>query len=693
MNTKLNPSNDEDVSVMETQTGRPNANHSPLARLRLVMAVALGIGLLPVVAHAQSTWTGATDTNWDTADNWSPSGVPANGTALTFGPAINYVVDLGGVTRTVGNTTFTNNYTLNNGTLALGNNILSTSTNSTTTINANLNDGFATISGSGKTILNGVLSGDTYTVAGGSTVVMSGVTTNAHQTTSISGTVIVDKSTYTAQRAALGWGAPNFALAGATLIFTNQLGSALGTLNFTKSGTIIGYSGLFFDGNVQFIQIGRTITLYAPTNGTRFYNWFGFASALTGSAGLETLSDVNFEQNGRGIRDHVGGAAGAQLQFIKSGTGALIYASTVVNSYSGGTRIDAGTLSLSALSQLGTSSDAAANLVLNGGTLRYAGTSAIASSTRGFTVNTGATSGIDVTNAASTVVFTGTHTGTGNLVKRGAGTLELTGDGSGRGGSTIVSNGVLRLASGGTLGSALQVVSGARFDVSNGTSVVGGAVDSDGLISVFNSKVTWQSAVNLSGGYVSDPSTNTFSADLTIAPSGWLAGGVGDLFDFKQSLLVQSTNHSAFNLIQSTVQFSGGTVGTPINHTNAVTGGDFGTNVFAAAGNFGYGELKLGQYDDVYFIGGSHTNGGADANALYVNLLSLENDETNLVANLHSPFNIYYLRSEHQPGNAYLNDLSYQLDGGGWLLPAVPEPSAVLLLLAAGTTLLRRARR
>ena len=232
----------------------------------------------------------------------------------------------------------------------------------------------------------------------------------------------------------------------------------------------------------------------------------------------------------------------------------------------------------------------------------------------------------------------------------------------------------------------LTIASGGAMLVTNAIATVGAALTIDGEARVVNSHVTYQSNVVLSGSYLSDPSTNTFLADLTVTESGSLAGGVGDLFDFKKSLLVQSTNNMVFDLSLSTVSFSGGG-----NHTNAVTGGDFGSNSFPSA-NFAYGELKLEtSADQVYFISGGFTNGMAGSNALYVSLLSLPDEDTNFVADLHSPFNIYYLLSEHQPGNAYLNDLTYSLDGGGLLLPVIPEPSTLALVFAAlGALFVRR---
>lgn len=227
--------------------------------------------------------------------------------------------------------------------------------------------------------------------------------------------------------------------------------------------------------------------------------------------------------------------------------------------------------------------------------------------------------------------------------------------------------------------------------VSNTTATASGVITNLGVLQVVNSKMTWSNAIVIAGQYVSDPSTNTFIDDATLTLSGTLAGGAGDLFDFKKSLLIHSTNNAGFGLASSTVLFSGGVNGgATVNHTNAITGGDFGTNKFPSA-NFSYGKLSLGSTnDDVYFTSGGFTNGLAGSNALYVLQLDLFSD-TNFVANLHSPFNIYYMSLVNEPFNNYLNDQTYLLDGGGFLMPVVPEPSTAFLF-GMGVILVRRIR-
>jgi hypothetical protein len=122
--------------------------------------------------------------------------------------------------------------------------------------------------------------------------------------------------------------------------------------------------------------------------------------------------------------------------------------------------------------------------------------------------------------------------------------------------------------------------------------------------------------------------------------------------------------------------------------------GHNGTNGFPdgfTAVNFSYGRLQLGSTSDhIYFESGD----GALSNALYVLNLDLLGS-TNHVANLHAAanINVYYGISSLAPGNAYLMDKVYTLDGGGLLLPAIPEPSTLLLLsIAACAKVCRKSR-
>ena len=112
-------------------------------------------------------------------------------------------------------------------------------------------------------------------------------------------------------------------------------------------------------------------------------------------------------------------------------TGSQIFANTA-NTYSGSTTLSSGTLSVAGLadgglpSSIGQSSNAATNLVFNGGVLQYTGTDI--STDRNFTLSSGKTGTINVSTAATTLTMAGSGTGAGGLIKAGPGTLVLSGN-------------------------------------------------------------------------------------------------------------------------------------------------------------------------------------------------------------------------------------------------------------------------
>ncbi|MDQ0251937.1 fibronectin-binding autotransporter adhesin [Sphingomonas kyeonggiensis] len=127
-----------------------------------------------------------------------------------------------------------------------------------------------------------------------------------------------------------------------------------------------------------------------------------------------------------------------------SGTTTLLANST----YSGGTTITGGTLSVASNGALG---DVSGALTINGGALQWTG----ASGSIARTINWGASGGgFEITTVGSNLTIGGPLLGGGALVKSGAGVLTLVGDNTYTGGTTIAS-GTLNIGNGGTTGSVL----------------------------------------------------------------------------------------------------------------------------------------------------------------------------------------------------------------------------------------------
>ena len=206
----------------------------------------------------------------------------------------------------------------------------------------------------------------------------------------------------------------------------------------------------------------------------------GTANAVVGgNAGVSTLS-LNIVSGTDTYGGTLGGASANEnkLALVKTGSGSL--ALSGANTYTGGTTISAGTLSVGTINAsgaggLGSLSASSGTLTLSGGVLRYAGTGATISSPWQLVTATG--SGIDVSNAL-TITTDNTAATTGSLTKSGAGILTLSGNNTYSGATTI---------SGGTL-----VMSGA----SSSTSVITINGGTGTTLLVTNAGATGSGAIN-----------------------------------------------------------------------------------------------------------------------------------------------------------------------------------------------------
>jgi autotransporter-associated beta strand protein len=262
--------------------------------------------------------------------------------------------------------------------------------------------------------------------------------------------------------------------------------------------------------------------------------------------------------------------------------------------------------------------------------------------------------------------------------------------------SNVVQNGGAFITVGGTnqFARGLTLAGNSELTFTSGSSRVTGVISNGAgsTIRALNTVVTFQDALLLGGTYVSDPSTNIFATNVTVAASGALQGSNGDLFVFWRDLALQSTNRDAFNLAFASLLFTNGASAT--NHALNLTGSaalDLGPNwpdVASLATNFSVGALGVAPGNSLRLL-------GDPSNALYVGVLDLGGLGTNLLANvLDLDVNMYYDASA--AGNTYLGGQTYTYAGwSGSLIPLgipIPEPS-VSLVLAAGAGLLLALRR
>ncbi|MGY0798534.1 autotransporter-associated beta strand repeat-containing protein [Lysobacter sp. A286] len=159
---------------------------------------------------------------------------------------------------------------------------------------------------------------------------------------------------------------------------------------------------------------------------------------------------LGLQQNGEGtftigstIVDNTG-----VTSFAKGGAGLAVL--TGANTYTGTTTLTDGTLRVGSIgnggvaSNIGASTAASSNLVLEGGTLQYGG--ATATTDRGFTLVNGSPSRtIEVSNGATDLTFTGqvTSPDDAGFIKTGAGTLTLANAANDYVGVTTVTGGTL----------------------------------------------------------------------------------------------------------------------------------------------------------------------------------------------------------------------------------------------------------
>lgn len=329
--------------------------------------------------------------------------------------------------------------------------------------NDSATDGGVTVSGSTVNMTGSV----TNVGAGSGSVVVSAVLgPNVNAVTQNSATSELQLTT------ANTFVGPVNLLAGELIVVS---GTALGAT--TNTLTIAGGT------TVDISNAALTLSNSYPETWNGDFTYGGFGSMATGS-GAVTLTgsrQVTVAANTLQIGGVIGDS-GNTYGITKAGSGFLVL--TANNTYSGPTRINAGTLSISADANLGNAPATATpnQLVINNATLGVTGNTAFTlNANRGVglgpaTGTTGGTGTFDIANKQTLtyngIIASAGNSGTNNLVKTSAGTLVL--------GGTNTYNGTTTISAG-----TLQATPGTGLP--NGNVILdGGILSNNGTIATFS---------------------------------------------------------------------------------------------------------------------------------------------------------------------------------------------------------------
>ena len=175
-----------------------------------------------------------------------------------------------------------------------------------------------------------------------------------------------------------------------------------GALGITTDANIGGSaSAITFNGGLLRIN-GTTLT----SMGSHVVNWSNFNGGF----------DVDSSSNTFTVSQAIGGSGSVTMR----GAGRLVLSSST-NSYTGGTRLEGGSLEISSLSNIGGSTAA---ITFAGGILRTSGTAITSLATNNVNWST-FDGGFDISSSGSTLTLSQAIDGTGSMTKLGSGTLRM----------------------------------------------------------------------------------------------------------------------------------------------------------------------------------------------------------------------------------------------------------------------------
>jgi fibronectin-binding autotransporter adhesin len=357
-------------------------------------------------------------------------------------------------------------------------------------------------------------------------------------------------------------------------------GAALGAAVFVRGGSV-SFTDSSADAGTLTAGSGGVSPLGSFHNG----NGGGTAGgALFLMGGNTAVSGFNTQTIAGSIAEY--GAS----SITKSGPGTLVL--SAANSYSGGTTISGGELSVASDACLGAASG---GLLLNGGLLQVTGTT-YSSTTRTITLGSSG-GGFDIASPSNTFTVGQALSGNGVLTKEGAGTLALTGANSYSGGTSI-NSGLLIAAptapgatfsGAGTItvngGAALQLgnVAGQNNVLGSGGTNPPLAINAGGILTTASGTTHNVGVIHFNGGFMIGSATPQAPyADYTLNDTVF-ADGTGTLATISAAGGVYMRGNISFNVgVANSEMDISAALGDEIGTTGALTKTGSGLLVLSA---------------------------------------------------------------------------------------------------------------
>jgi fibronectin-binding autotransporter adhesin len=521
--------------------------------IRLILG-ALGIATIGAATLQAQTdvWNGGggANTNWSDTSNWA-SGTPANNdtvqitftnpSAYTSTVDTSYSVINVQVSGTAGALILTNS---GGATLTLSSGFFYGGTNSVTVNVPILGAGNFWLNGGTGTVTIGSGSGlSTYSgsteIFGGGTLTDTNSTANSFSSSSVfyvggtgGGTLdVLSNETI----AGLNDGGAN----GLVNVANGKILTLTGAFSSTYSGVIAGAGGLTMNGpSTQTLDGANTYTGPTVINSGGSINIGG--GGATGSIASNSISGaggISFDLSG--TYTYAGNLSGA-LSVAQQGTGTTTL--TGVNSYTGATTINSGTLQAGSSGVFGNQSPVTINGsgILNLGVFSNTiGSLASAGTTSSVIIGSGAT--LTVGNSATpTIFFNGTISGAGALTYNNLdGNVFLLTGANTYTGTTDVNNGTLLVenSSGSGIGTGpITIGSGAVLQIGNVNtfgSIGAGAIMDDGTFTLtrtdtntYSNSISGFGSVDVDRGVVTLSGNNTYAGVTSVFNSTLNAGSI-----------------------------------------------------------------------------------------------------------------------------------------------------------------------